>query len=59
MLVRHPHLESAGTKYIKKGDTRGTEHIGKWSAQTRPGGLLVGLIQMVASPAGFEPAFWP
>jgi hypothetical protein len=38
--------------YIKKGDTRGTENIGKWTAQTRPGGLLVGLVQSVASPAG-------
>jgi len=35
--------------YIKKGDTRGTENIGKWQAQTRPGGLLVGLIHNVAS----------
>jgi hypothetical protein len=33
--------------YIKKGDTRGI-----WRAQTRPGGLLVGLIQNVASPDG-------
>jgi hypothetical protein len=41
-------------KYIKKSDARGT-----WTATTRPGGLLVGLVQSVASPAGFEPAFWP
>lgn len=46
-------------KYIKRGDTRGTENIGKWAANTRPGGLLVGLVQNVASPTGFEPVFWP
>ena len=43
--------------YIKKGDTRGTENI--WRASTRPGGLLAGLIQNVASPPGFEPGFQP
>jgi hypothetical protein len=37
-------------QYIKKSDTRGTENIGKWAAPTRPGGLLVGLVQSVASP---------
>lgn len=37
-------------KYIKRGDTRG-----KWVAKTKPGGLLVGLVQSVASPTGFEP----
>jgi hypothetical protein len=36
-------------KYIKKGDTRGT---GKWAVNTRPGGMLVGLVQNVASPRG-------
>jgi hypothetical protein len=39
-------------KYIKKGDTRGMENIGKWGVHTRAGGLLVGLVQSVASPAG-------
>lgn len=38
--------------YIKRGDTRGTENIGKWTATTRRGGLLVGLVQNVASPRG-------
>jgi hypothetical protein len=37
-------------KWIKKDDTRGTENIGKWGVHTRPGGLLVGLVQSVASP---------
>jgi hypothetical protein len=45
--------------FIKKGDRRGTENIAKWTATTRPGGLLVGLVHNMASPAGFEPAFWP
>jgi hypothetical protein len=40
--------------YTRKGDTRGI-----WRAETRPGGLLVGLVQSVASPTGFEPVFWP
>jgi hypothetical protein len=40
--------------YTTKGDTRGI-----WRAETRPGGLLVGLVQSVASPTGFEPVFWP
>jgi hypothetical protein len=42
-------------KYIKKGDTRGTENIGKWAATTRPERLLVGLVQNVASPRGTTP----
>ena len=41
--------ENHPPSYIKKGDTRGTENIGKWMTQTRPGGMLVGLIQNVAS----------
>jgi hypothetical protein len=35
------------------------EPMPKWMAAARPEGLLVGLVQSVASPAGFEPAFWP
>jgi hypothetical protein len=47
-------------KYIKKGDTRGVESThkwenGKWVAAVRPNGLLVGLIQNLASPM---PASW-
>lgn len=42
--------ENHPPNYIKQGDTRGTENIGKWMTQTRPGGMLVGLIQNVASP---------
>ncbi len=45
--------------FIKPGDVRGTERIGKWAVNTRPGGMLVGLVQNVASPTGFEPVFWP
>jgi hypothetical protein len=41
-------LNQAVPSYITKGDTRGTENI-KWTAQTRPGGMLVGLVQNVAS----------
>lgn len=35
--------------YITKGDTRGTENIGKWGVETRPGGLLVGLVYGIPS----------
>ena len=42
-------------KHIKKGDTRGTEDTGKWAANTRPGGLLVGIAQSVASATGVVP----
>ena len=31
----------------------------RWVTQTRPGGLLSGLIQSLASPPGFEPGFQP
>ena len=34
---------------------RGSHKPPAWVAETRPGGLLVGLIQTVASPTGFEP----
>jgi hypothetical protein len=30
-----------------------------WLAQPRPEGLLVGMVQGVASPTGLEPVFWP
>jgi hypothetical protein len=30
-----------------------------WMTQTRPNGMLVGMIQKVASPPGFEPGFQP
>jgi hypothetical protein len=56
-------------KFMKRGDERGqlkwkdgrwvNADESKWSAKTRPGGMLVGLIQNVASPTGFEPVFWP
>ena len=41
-------------KFMKKGDERGqlTWKNGRWIAHTRPDGLLVGLIQSVASPGG-------
>jgi hypothetical protein len=48
-------------KYIKKGDTRGTEsthgwqdgqYVPKWVAAAKPEGLTIGLIQSVASPRG-------
>jgi hypothetical protein len=42
-------LNQAGPSYIKKGDTRGTENI-KWTAQTRPGGMLFGLVQKMWRP---------
>ena len=61
-LIELPGIRIANQpvpKYITKGDTWVTDNIGKWTAQTRPGGLLVKLVQSVASPAGFEPAFWP
>jgi hypothetical protein len=35
--------------YIKAG-TQGTERIPTWGAHTRPGGLLTGLVQKLASP---------
>ena len=41
-------------KHIKKGDTRGTENMGRWAANTRPGGMLVGIVQSVASPTGLK-----
>ena len=44
--------------YIKAG-TQGTERIPTWGAHTRPGGLLTGLVQNLASPPGFEPGFQP
>ena len=45
-------LNQPAPKFIRKGDRRGTENISKWAATTRPGGLLVGLVQSVASPSG-------
>lgn len=37
-----------------------TEHDRpRWLAQPRPEGLLVGMVQELASPPGFEPGFWP
>jgi hypothetical protein len=30
-----------------------------WIAKPRPAGLLAGMVYCLASPAGFEPAFWP
>ena len=47
--------------YIKKGHTpRGIKQRSrKWVAAARPAGLMVGLVQSVASPTGFEPVFWP
>jgi hypothetical protein len=38
--------------YIKRGDMRGHENL-KWGVNTRPGGMLVGLVQNVASPTGY------
>ncbi len=31
----------------------------RWESEPKPAELLDGLVQRVASPAGFEPAFWP
>ena len=50
--------------YIKKDGGRGAGSArrfinGKWVAAVRPNGLMVGLIQNLASPTGFEPVFWP
>ena len=39
--------------FVTPGDRRGTENIGKWMASTRQGGILVGLVQSLASPTGF------
>jgi hypothetical protein len=43
-------------KHIKKGDLRGSENVWKWSGSTRPGGLLVGVVQSMAFPTGFGAA---
>ena len=44
--------------YIKESMKRRNQ--GKWTTNVRMEGFLVGLmIHNVASPAGFEPAFWP
>ena len=40
--------------YIKRGDQRGL-----WKAQTRPDGMLTGIVPKGTSPTGFEPVFWP
>lgn len=65
-LLRGPHVQQArlilqhlidlpiripnqpAPKFIR----RGKQHDGKWLAKTRPGGLLVGLVQSLAFPTG-------
>ena len=65
-VLRGPHVEQARLVLqhlidlpIRITNQAAPDYIGKWAANTRPGGLLVGLVQKVASPTGFEPVFWP
>jgi hypothetical protein len=58
-VLRGPHVAQARLvlqHLIELPISIPNEPAPKWMTKTRPGGLLVGLVQSVASPAGFEPA---